>query len=78
VSNSFRDICPSVTVVRMADEKKRNWVKITDDTKRKLTHLSVDAGAASVEEFAGDLLAGAAEELWTKFDPKKNDKAKRK
>jgi hypothetical protein len=62
----------------MADEKKRTWVKITDDTKRKLTHLSVDADAKSVEEYAGDLLAELVEERWAKFDPKRGEKATKK
>jgi hypothetical protein len=77
-SSPFAAIAPSVTFVRMAEDKKRNWVKITDDTKRKLTHLSVEAGAASVEEFAGDLLARAVEDLWQRFDPKRNDPPKRR
>jgi hypothetical protein len=61
----------------MAEDKRRNWVKITDDTKRKLTHLSVDAGAASVEEFAGALLTEVVEERWANFDPKRSERQKR-
>jgi hypothetical protein len=60
----------------MAEKQKpalnRMFVKITDETKRRLVHLSVDADARSVEEFAGKLLAEAVDRRWTSFDPKKS------
>ena len=68
---------PCGTFVRM-DQKKRHWVKITDDVKRMLTHLSVDAGASSVEEFAGDLLEAVVRAKWDDFDPKRAAKPKAK
>jgi hypothetical protein len=61
----------------MATEKpqlNRVFVKISDETKRRLVHLSVEAGAKSLEEFAGRMLAEAVDRGWATFDPKKSSK----
>lgn len=55
-------------------EKKRQWLKFSDDVKRKLTLMSVHAGAKSVEEYGGDLLAAEVERLWADFDVKATPK----
>ncbi len=54
----------------------RVFVKITSETKRRLVHLSVEAGSKSLEEFAGKLLSEAVEKGWATFDPKKGHSVK--
>ncbi len=61
----------------MAEAKpkfNRMFVKITDETKRRLVHLSVDAEASSLEEFAGRLLTEVVDRRWATFDPKRGEK----
>jgi hypothetical protein len=51
-------------------EGDRYFVRLTKEQKRRLDHLSVEAGALSTEEYGGRLLAKAIDRLWEKFDPK--------
>ena len=67
--NPFQPLGGFVTFAPMGD-KKRQWLKFTDETKRKLTMMSVHAGAPSVEEYGGDLFAELVEQMWAGFDPK--------
>ena len=75
-------VCPAGTLARMAKQKaetpddgapvlKRYFVKLSDEDKRRLDFLAVDARAESTELFGGTLLAAAIAEAWAKFDPKR-------
>ena len=54
-------------------KRKRYFVRLTDEAKRRLDFLAVDAGAASTEEFGGNLLTEVIDRLWRDFDPKRGE-----
>lgn len=57
----------------MPGETKRYFVRLDEETKRRLDFLAVDAGVGSTEEFGGRVLTEAVEKLWEKFDPKRTE-----
>lgn len=61
----------------MSDLKKRQWLRYTDETKRRVTMMSVHAGAKSVEEYAGDLFTELVNQMWSTFDAKAEPRAVR-
>ncbi len=56
---------------RRKAETKRYFVRLSDEAKKRLDFLAVDAGAVSTEAFGGEILDKAIAELWQRFDPKR-------
>lgn len=65
---------PAYSAAMPEEKLLRIFVKISSDVKRRLVHLSVDADAASVEEFAGRMLAKSVDDAWANFDPKRSER----
>lgn len=59
------------------DDTKRYFVRLTEEAKRRLDFLAVDAGFGSTEEYGGKLLTDAIDRAWATFDPKRTDKRRK-
>lgn len=63
---------PAMSERKKAAMGTRYFVRLADETKRRLDHLAVDAGATSTEGYGGELLTKVVDELWDRFDPKRS------